>query len=106
MLADAATRSLGLGSLAPGVHAPGTFLMQIVHFIADHLPRWRDHPDRPSVQSERELTAQLGAYLNSAARKSLDVVQFRTEVPDSVQRGRSIDVAAQPSGAPIVVAGR
>src|SRR5262249_10882351 len=60
----------------------------------------------PAVQSERELTAQLGAYLNSAARKSLDVVQFTTEVPDSVQRGRSIDVAVQPSDASIVVAGR
>jgi len=106
MLADAQRRSLGLGSLAPGVHAPGTFLMQLVHFIGAHLPRWRDHPERPAVQSERELTAQLGAYLNSAARKSLDVVQFTTEVPDSVQRGRSLDVAVQPSGAPIVVAGR
>lgn len=106
MLADSSARSPGLGTLAPGVHPPGTFLLQLIAFIAEHLPRWRDHPDRRQVQSERELTAQLSAYLNSAARRSLDVVQFTTEVPDSVQRGRSLDVAVQPSEAPIVVEGR
>lgn len=80
--------------------------MQLVKFIADRLPRWRDHPERPPVLSERELTAQLSAYLNSEARRSLDVVQFTTEVPDSTQRARIIDVAVQPSGTPIFVEGR
>lgn len=106
MLADTFTRSLGLGSLAPGVHEPGIFLRQIVDFIEDHLCRWRDHPDRRAVQSEPELTAQLAAYLNSAARYSLDVVQFVAEVPDSVQPGRRLDLAAQSSGAHLRVEGR
>jgi hypothetical protein len=106
MLADSRARSPGLGSLASGVHAPHTFLLQLVDFIAEHLPRWRDHPDRRAVHSERDLTSQLCAYLNSAARRSLDVVQFTAEVPDSVQRGRSLDVAVQPCGAPIIVMGR
>lgn len=106
MLADSATRSPGVGSLAPGVHAPGTLLLQIVEFIADNLPRWRDHPDRRPVHSERELTDQLSSYLNSVARRSLDLVQFLTEVPDSSHRGRFLDIAIKPSGAPIIVTGR
>lgn len=107
MLADTTARTPGLGALAPGVLARGTFLARVVDFIADNLPRWRDSPDRPPVQSERELTAQLGAWLNSAARRGgLDVVQFRTEVPDPVQRGRSLDIAVQPCGPPLLVEGR
>lgn len=107
MLADSSARSPGLGSLAPGVLAQGTFLARVVDFIAEHLPRWRDNPERPDVHTERELTAQLSAYLNSAARCSaLDVVQFRTEVPDSVHKSRSLDIAVQPCGPPIVVEGR
>ena len=106
MLADSAARSAGHGALAPGVHAPGTLLLQLVDFIADNLPRWRDHPDRRAVHSERELTDQLSSYLNSAARRTLDLVQFLTEVPDSAQRGRFLDIAIKPAGAPIFVTGR
>jgi hypothetical protein len=106
VLADAATRSASVGTLAPGAFAPGTFLAQVVAFIATHLARWRDHPDRRPVQSERELTDQLSSYLNSAARSSLDAIQFSTEVPDSGCRGRTVDMAIRPIGAPIVVTGR
>lgn len=106
MLADAPTRSPGAGALGPGVHRPGTFLQAVIEFVVEQLPGWRDDPDRPQTRSERELTAQLGAYLNAAARGRLDVVQFQTEVPDEVQRGRSLDLAAQPSGQPLYVAGR
>ena len=106
MLADTSTRSAGVGALAPGVHAPGTFLAQVVGFVADNLARWRDHPDRRAVHSERELTDQLSSYLNSAARSSLDAIQFSTEVPDRGRRGRTVDMAIRPSGAPIVVTGR
>lgn len=95
-----------MGALGAGLHAPGTFLATLVAFIAEQLPRWRDHPDRRAVQSERELTDQLSTYLNSAARRSLDQVQFATEVPDSSRRGRTVDMAVKPSGAPIVVTGR
>lgn len=106
MLADSAGGSPGVGALAAGLHAPGTFLATLVEFIAEQLPRWRDHPDRRAVQSERELTDQLSSYLNSAARRSLDQVQFATEVPDSGRRGRTVDMAVKPSEAPIVVTGR
>ncbi len=106
MLADSSHRSAGVGALAPGVHAPGTFLAKVVDFIADNLPRWRDHPDRRAVQSERELTDQLSSYLNSAARSTFDAIQFSTEVPDGGCRGRTVDMAIRPAGAPIIVTGR
>lgn len=107
MLADTPARSPSLGSLAPGVLARGTFLSRVIDFIAEHLPRWRDNPDRPYVQTERELTAQLSSYLNSAARSGpLDIVQFRTEVPDSINKTRSLDITVQPCGPPLVVEGR
>lgn len=80
--------------------------MRLVDFITDHLGRWRDYPDRPAVESEPELTAQLGAYLNTEARDLLDVVQFTTEAPDSAQRGRRLDMAVQPRVARILVEGR
>lgn len=107
MLADTPVRSPGFGTLAPGVLARGTFLSRVIDFIAEHLPRWRDNPDRPHVQNERELTAQLSSYLNSAARNGpLDIVQFRTEVPDTINKSRSLDITVQPCGPPIVVEGR
>ncbi len=106
MLADSLTRSPASGSLAPGVHRPGTFVRGVIEFVAHHLPRWRDDPDRPHVHSERELTAQLAAYLNTEARRNLDAVQFLTEVPDEVAHNRSLDLVVQPSGASLVLAGR
>ena len=106
MLANTPTRSLGRGSLAPGLHKPDIFLTQLVDFIADHLGRWRDDPERRAVQSEPELNLQLGAYLNGEAHYSMDVIQFITEPLDSVQSGRRLDIAAQPSRAQISVAGR
>jgi len=84
----------------------GAFLGSIVNFIAEHLPLWRDHPDRRQVKAERELTTQLIAFLNSAARSgSLDIVQFIPEAPDSVERQRSLDISVQPCGRSILVEG-
>ena len=106
MLADSPARSPSSGALGPWIHRPGTFLHQLIEFVAEHLPDWRDDPDRPQLRSERELTAQLGMYLNAAARSGLDVVQFQIETPDDVQHGRSLDLTALPSGQPMYVAGR
>lgn len=106
MLADSPARSPSSGALSPGIHRPGTFLHQLIEFVAEHLPGWRDDPDRPQLRSEREMTAQLSMYLNSVARSGLDVVQFQIETPDDVQHGRSIDLTALPSGQPLYVAGR
>jgi len=29
------------------IHLPCTAKLELVGFIAEELPRWRDHPDRP-----------------------------------------------------------
>ncbi len=107
MLADLPTIAQA-GKLDPEVHLPGTARYGLIEFIADELPRWRDHPHRKPETSETALTDQLCDHLNSAARFSngWSRVQFRTEVPDEVRRGRAIDLAPKPCGAVLVIEGR
>jgi hypothetical protein len=96
------------GTLGPAVQLRETARHELLDFIADELPRWRDHPARKTETSETALTDQLCDHLNSAARTSAgwDRVQFRTEVPDETQRGRRIDLAPKPCGAVLVIEGR
>jgi hypothetical protein len=105
MLADLPISIQG-GTLERGVLLPGTARYEILDFIADELPRWRDHPERKPETSETALTDQLCGHLNSAARKSLDWIQFGREVPDEVERGRAIDLAPKPCGVVIIIEGR
>lgn len=96
------------GRLEREVHLPGTARFALLDFIAEELPRWRDHPERKRETSETALTDQLCDHLNSAARTSpgWSRIQFRTEVPDEVRRGRAIDLAAKPCGATVLIEGR
>ena len=96
------------GTLAPEVHLPGTAHNELLGFIADELPRWRDYPERKPETAETVLTDQLCDHLNSAARLSdaWSRIQFRTEVRDEIQRGRTIDLTPKPCGAVLVIEGR
>lgn len=107
MLADSPTIAQA-GRLAPEVHLPGTARNELLGFIADELPRWRDYPERRPETAETALTDQLCDHLNSAARLSdaWSRIQFRTEVRDEVQRGRIIDLTPKPCGAVLVIEGR
>jgi len=105
MLADLPI-SARAGRLEPEVQLPWTARYELLDFIADELPRWRDHPERKPETSETALTDQLCDHLNSAARFSVDWIQFRTEIPDEVQRGRAIDLAPKPRGAVLIIEGR
>jgi hypothetical protein len=107
MLADISTPSHA-GQLEPDILLPATARYELFEFIAAELPRWRDHPDRPPASAESTLTSQLCDHLNGAAYYSTtwSHVQFRTEVPDEVTGGRSIDLAAKPRGALLVIEGR
>lgn len=97
MLANAYPNQLALGTLAPTVQRPSASINRLLEFLQNELPRWRDDGERQAVESERELNAQLCAYLNSAAYHSTwDFIQFRTDVPDESIRGRSIDLGPQP----------
>lgn len=96
------------GVLGKDVHLPATFLHELLNFIRDELPRWRDRKDRKKETSETTLSSQLCAHLNSSARHSegWDILQFRTEEPDEHNRGRKIDLVPAPSGVNIWVDGR
>ncbi|MDO8465336.1 MAG: hypothetical protein Q7S46_08815 [Gallionella sp.] len=108
MLANFLSTHAQTGTLGKDVHLQMASLYELLDFIADELPRWRDRPDRKNLSSETELTSQLIGHLNSMARLSTgwDFLQFRPEEPDERQRGRKIDIAASPCGATVWVEGR
>lgn len=108
MLADSTVQTVQSGGLSAGLHRPATWLLALIDFIVEQLPVWRDRPDRSSENSETHLTSQLCAHLNSATRKAAgwDVLQFRTEEPDEVKRGRRIDLVPAPSGEVFWIEGR
>ena len=96
------------GRLDLEIHLPSTAKLELLGFIAEELPRWRDHPDRPTAEAETTLTGHLCDHLNSAAYHSTvwSHVQFRTETVDETQAARTIDLTVKPRGATIVIEGR
>jgi len=107
MLADLPI-AVEAGRLEAEIHLPGTALYALLEFIAQELPRWRDHPERKPQTSEVRLTDQLCSHLNSAARTSVgwSHIQFRSEVPDELKGSRAVDLAAKPCGAILLIEGR
>lgn len=108
MLAEIPHTPAGSGFLSRDVHPTATFLCELVNFIKDELPQWRDRTDRKKVTSETSLTSQLCAHLNSAARRSKgwDILQFRTEETDTKNGSRKIDLAPAPCNTNIWIDGR
>jgi hypothetical protein len=108
MLASNAHTSAQTGTLSEDVHLPATSLHELLDFITNQLPVWRDRGDRNKDTSETTLTSQLCAHLNGAARHSVgwDFLQFRTEVPDELVRGRKIDLVSAPCGTTVWIEGR
>ena len=91
------------------VQMPDTFCRELIDFIAEQLPRWKERLSATERQeSEVFLTDRLRSHLNSATRHAdgMDVLQFGTEVPDEMKKGRAIDLAAKPCGAILVIQGR
>jgi len=84
------------------------FLHEMLDFIANELPRWRDDPERPVATSETALTEHLCDFLSGAARRSQgwDILQFRNESIDEKKKSRKIDLAPKPCGATIWIDGR
>lgn len=108
MLANSQEDSPRSGTLDGNVHLPWTSRYELISFIADQLPVWRDRADRPSESSEPGLTSQLCGHLNSAARKSTgwDFLQFRIEERDETFKGRKIDLVPSPCAATVWIDGR
>jgi len=108
MLADSPNIALPSGNLDRNIHLPSTAKLELVGFIAEELPRWRDHPDRPAADAEAKLTEYLCDHLNSAAYHSTawSHVQFRTETGDETRSGRKIDFTVKPRAAVLIIEGR
>ena len=107
MLAETSQTSAAAGGLTQDLHERASFVYAVLDFVAQQLPTWRDNPDRGPADAETVLTSQLIAHLNGAARhSSWDVLQFRTEEPDTAHRGRRIDIVAAPRGVVIWIDGR
>jgi len=108
MLANFPRNLAQSGSLSRDVHRPAAFRYELLSFVADELPRWRDRADRTAATSEASLTSQLCAHLNSTARHSngWDILQFRVEEPDERQAGRKIDMVSAPCGTTVWIDGR
>lgn len=96
------------GKLCQDIHLPFTAKLELVAFIAEELPLWRNHPDRPTAHAETTLTEHLCDHLNSAAYYSTtwSHVQFRTETGDETCGGRMIDLTVKPRAAAIIIEGR
>jgi hypothetical protein len=107
MLANC-SKDVQSGRLAPDVHLPSTAKLELLDFIAQELPHWRDHPDRLPAQAETTLTEHLCDHLNGAVYRSAEWshVQFRTETGDEMRGGRRIDLAVKPCGAALIIEGR
>ena len=96
------------GRLNEEIHLPSTAKLELVEFIAQELPRWRDHPDRPDEHGETILTEHLCNHLNGAAYHSNEWshVQFQTETGDETQGRRKIDLTVKPLGTVLFIENR
>ncbi len=96
------------GQLDTDLHLPATAKIELMEFIAQQLPSWRDDPDRPNETAETVLTDQLCSYLDSACygSETWSHINFRTETPDEVHRARSIDLTIRPRATRIFIENR
>lgn len=107
MLANS-SNNVQSGALDRDIHLPFAAKLELMDFIAQELPRWRDHPERPTKHAETALTEHLCDHLNSATYHSTvwSHVQFRSETGDETHGGRKIDLTVKPRGAALVIEGR
>lgn len=108
MLADSINIVPQSGHFDPEIHHPFTVKMELVSFIADELPLWREHPDLPTAEAEPKLNEYLCDHLNGAVYKSStwDHIQFRSETADEICGGRRTDISVKPLAATFIIEGR
>ena len=83
------------GQITSGIPADAAAL-KTLDFIERHLPAWRDDPERPIAERERDLNSQLCKFLNVAARRSeFAMVHFHHEEPQGMRH--AADFSANPA---------
>jgi hypothetical protein len=84
----------GRGRIISGIQ-PGTLEARTIEYIRRELSAWRDDPNRPPEESERQLNSQLCKFLAARAREQFPMACFHHEEPQS---GRcSADLAVSPA---------
>jgi hypothetical protein len=82
------------GRISSGIPADAAAL-KTLEFIQGNLAGWRDDPERPIAERERDLNSQLCKYLNVVAKKTdFAMVHFHHEEPQGDQH--SADISANP----------
>lgn len=81
------------GRITSGIPAEAAAL-KTLEFIGSHLAAWRDDPERPSCDRERDLNSQLCKFLNVAAKHDFAMVHFHHEESQGVVH--SADFSANP----------
>ena len=82
------------GRITSGVSAD-TVALKTLEFIERNLQAWRDDPERPTAERERDLNSQLCKFLNVAVRESdFSMVHFHHEEPQGARH--SADFSASP----------
>ena len=80
------------GRITSGIPADAAAL-KTLEFIERHLAGWRDDPERPRVERERDLNSQLCKFLNVAARQSdFAMFHFHHEEPQGVRHSADFSV--------------
>jgi hypothetical protein len=86
------------GRISSGIPADAAAL-KTLEFIQGNLAGWRDDPERPSAERERDLNSQLCKYLNVVARKTdFGMVHFHHEEPQGGQHSADISANALDAG--------
>ncbi|RYD84973.1 MAG: hypothetical protein EOP84_03945 [Verrucomicrobiaceae bacterium] len=85
-------------NLDPGVLRLRQQQYGLLEFVAEQLPCWRADDNEVLEQAEDRLTSQLSDYLDEAAHGSeaWNWVRFKTQVPDAIDKTRTLDIAAKP----------
>jgi len=63
------------GKITSGI-IPDQTIQRTLAFVYQHLPVWRDDPNRPAEESEKKLNLQLCKFLDSQSRSSFPMVCF------------------------------
>ena len=107
MLADRYTE-VRQGAFANDIQLPAEAKLEILKFIAQELPNWRDDSERPNNDGETILTDHLCDHLLDAANRSNDWshIKFRTETSDETDGRRKIDLTVKPMGDALIIENR